>query len=54
MAPASPGLAVLALACLVMAYWRSNMSPAAWAVYWLIWPWRRWRAGRTKQNATAV
>ena len=40
----SQGLGALAVLCLLMAYWRSNMAPLAWALYWLRWPLRRWQA----------
>jgi mxaL protein len=39
--PASTGLGVLALFCLMMAYWRSNRSPLEWTIHWLLWPLRR-------------
>ncbi len=38
--PASLGLGVLALFCLIMAYWRSNLSPLQWTLHWLLWPLR--------------
>ena len=40
----SQGLGALAVLCLLMAYWRSNMDPLAWTLHWLGWPLRRWRA----------
>ena len=38
--PASLGLGTLALFCLIMAYWRSNLSPLEWTLHWLLWPLR--------------
>ena len=41
---------------LIMAYWRSNLSPLEWSLYWLCWPLRALRGARTrrpKANATA-
>jgi mxaL protein len=40
----SQGLGALAVLCLLLAYWRSNMAPHTWALYWLSWPLRRWQA----------
>lgn len=52
----SQGLGVLAVICLLMAYWRSNRDPLAWSLYWLSWPLRRWRSrrGARKTDATIV
>jgi len=51
----SQGLGGLAVLCLLMAYWRSNMDPLAWTLYWLRWPVRRWRSRATRKgNATTA
>jgi mxaL protein len=48
--PISPALGVLALICLIMAYWRSNLSPLDWTRYWLGWPLRQWRQQRLRRR----
>ncbi len=42
----SQGLGALAVLCLLFAYWRSNMNPVSWTLYWLSWPLRRWQSSR--------
>jgi len=45
--PASLGLGLLAMFCLIMAYWRSNLSPLEWTLYWLLWPLRTYLPSAT-------
>ena len=47
--PASLGLGILAAMCLIMAYWRSNIGPLQWTVYWLSWP-LRWLLSRAARR----
>lgn len=50
----SQGLGALAVVCLLLAYWRSNMNPVAWSVHWLSWPLRRWRSRKSAQQKGAT
>ena len=50
----SQGLGALAVVFLLMAYWRSNMDPLAWTLYWLRWPLRRWQTRKAAQKASAT